>query len=166
MIQVFLKDTIGQVTNVISDIRALAAALNDPAILNQASIIGLFDYIARNHFHTKIGGVPYYQSNVSMGIGKPVTIVFTELNQPRPGVQYRVTLKDKTGNVIADDLKDKAGISTMLNDPTILNITDEAQLELYLISHHYLTRINGTPFMHTKYSVGTGQIPTFVFEER
>lgn len=77
-----------------------------------------------------------------------------------------MTLKDKTGNVIADDLKDKAGISTMLNDPTILNITDEAQLELYLISHHYLTRINGTPFMHTKYSVGIGQIPTFVFEER
>lgn len=166
MIQVFLKDTIGQVTNVISGISALAAALNDPAILNQASIIGLLDYIARNHFHTKIGGVPYYQSNVSMGIGKPVTIVFTELNQPRPGVQYRVTLKDKTGNVIAEDLKDKAGISTMLNDPTILNITDEAQLELYLISHHYLTRINGTPFMHTKYSVGIGQIPTFVFEER
>lgn len=166
MIQVFLKDTIGQVTNVISDISGLAEALNDPAILNQASIIGLLDYIARNHFHTKIGGVPYYQSNVSMGIGKPVTIVFTELNQPRPGVQYRVTLKDKTGNVIADDLKDKAGISAMLNDPTILNITDEAQLELYLISHHYLTRINGTPFMHTKYSVGIGQIPTFVFEER
>lgn len=166
MIQVFLKDTIGQVTNVISDISGLAEALNDPKILNQASIIGLLDYIARNHFHTKIGGVPYYQSNVSMGIGKPVTIVFTELNQPRPGVQYRVTLKDKTGNVIADDLKDKAGISTMLNDSTILNITDEAQLELYLISHHYLTRINGTPFMHTKYSVGIGQIPTFVFEER
>lgn len=166
MIQVFFKDTIGQVTNVISDINDLASVLNDKAILSQTSIIGLLDYLARNHFHTKIGGVPYYLSNVSMSIGKPITIVFTEIKQPKPVVQYRVILKDQTGNVISDDIKDKAGISEMLNDPTILNIADEAQLELYLISHHYLTQINGTPFMHTKYSVGIGQIPTFVFEER
>ena len=166
MIQVFFKDTIGQVTNVISDINDLASVLNDKAILSQTSIIGLLDYLARNHFHTKIGGVPYYLSNVSMSIGKPITIVFTEIKQPKPVVQYRVILKDQAGNVISDDIKDKAGISEMLNDPTILNIADEAQLELYLISHHYLTQINGTPFMHTKYSVGIGQIPTFVFEER
>lgn len=166
MIQVLLKDSTGQVTNVIKDISKFAEALNDPNILSQTSIIGLLDYLIRNHFHTKIGEVSYYQSNLSMGIREPVTIVFTELDQPKPDVRYRVILKDKTGNVVSDELKDNAGISEMLKDPTIVNITDEAQLELYLLSHHYLTKINGTPFMHIEYSVGIEQPSTFVFKER
>lgn len=166
MIQVFLEDVTGQVTEVITDINGLTTALNDQAIMSQTSFTGLLDYLARNHFHTKIGGVLYSLSKVSMGTGKPVTIVFAELNQPKHGVQYRVILKDKSGNIILDDVKDNAGIAAMLNDQAIHNITDEAQLEFYLISHHYITLINGTPFMHTKYSVGKGLMHTFVFEER
>lgn len=165
MVQVFFKDARGQVINVITDISELATALNDQSILSETSIMGLLDYLLRNHFHTTIGGTPYYQSKFSVGIGKPVTIVYTELSQPRPDARYRVTLKDRTGNVISDELKDNVGISEMLNDPTILNISGEAQLELYLISHHYMTQINGIPYMHTNYSVGVDLVSTFVFEE-
>ena len=166
MIQVFLRNAAGAVTRIITDINDLSTALNDQNVLTQPSIIGLLDYLARNHFHTKIGEVPYYLSNVTMGIGKPVIIVFTELNQPNSGIQYRVILRDSAGNDTSDSIMDKAGIAAMLNDQNILNTTDEAQLELYLISHHYLTRIDGISYMHTNYSVGLGQLPTFVFEER
>lgn len=151
------------ITRVFTTLDELSQAINDPLIKIQNSLNDLLSYLMEHHYHTTINGVQYYYSNYSVGINQPVTIIFTELNKPESEKQLKLVLRDKAENVIFEKEMDLVSMAEMFNDPQIKDCANEAELELYLVTHHYRTRINGEPYWHKTYSWGINHLPTFEF---
>lgn len=161
MIQILLKDKEGMITRVMTSVEELATALNDPFVNNQRNLTDLLVYVMRNHYHTNINGVPYFHSNVSIGINKPVEIVFTELDMSSRD-KVRVVLKDNTNAVSLDREMEIKDMANLLDDPQVSKCTNESDLEPYIMNHHYTTKINGETYRHKEFSMGRNQTPTFI----
>lgn len=151
------------ITRVFTTLDELSQAINDPLIKTQHSLNDLLSYLMEHHYHTTINGEQYYYSNYSVGINQPVTIIFTELNKSEIEKQLKLVLRDKADNVIREKEMQLNDLATILNDPQISACANEAELELYLVTHHYRTRINGEPYWHKTYSCGINQLPTYEF---
>ncbi len=163
MLQILLKNKVGMITRVMTSVEELADVLNDPMVKAQRSLSELFSYLMRNHYHTTINGLPYYNSNYSVGINQPIVIVFTELDVPGQNKPVKVVLKDQTDAVLLDRDMDFNEVATLLGDQQIAHCTNETELELYIITHHYTATIDDEAYRHKEYSVGINHKPTFVF---
>ena len=163
MVQILLKNKVGMITRVMTTVEELADALNDPLVKTQCSLSDLFSYLMRNHYHTTINGVSYYNSSYSVGINQPIVIVFTELDLPGQNKPVKVVLKDQADAVLLERDMDYNEVANLLEDPQIKQCTNETELELYIVSNHYTTKINGEIYRHKEFSMGINHKPTFVF---
>ena len=151
------------ITRIMTSVDELADALNDPLVKAQRSLSDLFSYLMRNHYHTTINGVPYYHSSESWGINQPIVIVFTELDLPVQHKPVKMVLKDQAEAVLLDRDMDFNEVAILLGDPQIAQCTNEMELEMYIVTHHFTATINGDTYRHREYSVGINHKPTFVF---
>ena len=79
---------------------------------------------------------------------------------------YRIILKDKVGNVVFEQRATLEDFATMFNDKEILNASDDAELEYYLIRHPELRfRKDDKFYWHQNYYAGKGMLSTFFFIE-
>lgn len=163
MLQILLKNKVGMITRVMTSVEELADALNDPLVRAQHSLSELFSYLMRNHYHTTINGVPYYNSNYSVGVNQPIVIVFTELDLPAQNKPVKVVLKDQMDAVLLDRDMDFNEVAVLLGDPQIAQCTSETELELYIVTNHFTVTIGDEAYRHKEYSVGINHKPTFVF---
>lgn len=163
MIQILLKNTTGIITRMLTSVDELAAVLNDPSVKIQRSLSTLLDYLMRNHYRTKINGQDYYLSNYSVGVNQPVVITFSELTLSMSINDLKLILKDQAENVLFEKEITLSEYATLLNDSQIAQCTDAAMLELYLLTHHFHTTIDGEAYWHKSYSVGINHLPTFIF---
>ena len=163
MIQVILKNSAGVITHIMNSVEEFAAALNDPKVKAQDSIVDLFSYVMRNHYHTTIDGVNYYHSNASIGVNHPPTLVFTEIDTPRSNGDLKIILKDQEGNVIEERTMTLNELAGLLNDSNILQCANAAILEFYLFAQHMRTTIKGEEYRHKGYSVCVNQLPIYEF---
>ena len=163
MIQILLKNTAGMITRMLTSVEELAVALNDPMVRTQRNIGDLFSYVMRNHYRTKINGQDYYLSKYSVGVNQPEVIIFSELALPMSNDDIKLILKDQAENVLSENTITLSELATLLNDTQIAQCTDAAMLELYLLTHHFHTTIDGDVYWHKSYSVGINNLPTFEF---
>ena len=164
MIQILLKNTVGIVTHTINSLEELSKVLNDPMILSQQNLSSLLIYLLNNHYRARINGVDYYMSNQSFGMNQPITIVFSELDLPQQSKQLKLVLEDQSENVLYERELSLKEFAYMLNDQQILNSGNEALLEIYIMSHHMRTTINGDLYRHkgVNWSIYHHPIYTFV----
>lgn len=165
MIQVFLKNTLGMVTQTMNSLEELSKALNDPMVMSQQNLSALLSYLLNEHYRTRINGVDYYMSNQSFGMNQPVTIVFTELELPQQSKQLKLVLEDQSGNTLHEKEMSLKEFATLLNDQQIMNIDNEAFLEMYLVSNHMRTTINGVPYRHKGVNWSFYHLPIYTFVE-
>lgn len=151
------------ITRVMTSVEELADALDDQLVKAQRSLSELFSYLMRNHYHTTINGVPYYNSNYSVGINQPIVIVFTELDLPAQNKPVKVILKDQADDVLLDRDMDFNEVATLLGDPQVAQCSDVSELELYIMTHHFMASIDGEIYRHKEFSMGVNHKPIFVF---
>ena len=157
-----MKNTVGMITHMMTNLEELSKALNDPMIKSQQSLTSLLAYLLNNHYHTIINDVNYYLSNYSIGKNQPITtIVFTELDMPQK--QLKIVLENQSGSVILEkkiSLKEFAGL---LNDEQIMNCENEAILEFYLVANHMRVTIDGEQYKHKGTTWSAYHLPVFTF---
>lgn len=163
MIQIFLKNTLGMVTHTMNSLEELSKALNDPMVMSQRSLSALLTYLLNAHYRTRINGIDYYMSNQSFGMNQPVTIVFTELEVQQKSKQMKLVLEDQSGNTLYEKEMSLKEFATLLNDQQLMNIDNEAFLELYLVSNHMRTTINGELYRHKGVSWSIYHLPIYTF---
>lgn len=74
----------------------------------------------------------------------------------------QIVLKDASGLIqsVGTGLN---GISSILNDPSILQIVDPRQLAMYMITHHYRTTINDVDYYHSNCNMDCNGNMCFTF---
>jgi hypothetical protein len=163
MIQILLKNTAGMITCTMTSLDELAEALNDSLVKSQRNLSDLLGYLMDKYYRAKINGSDYYLSNYSVGINQPVIVVFTELEKQNAKGDLKLILKDQLDNILFESEITFNQLATLMNDTQITQCTNTAMLELYLVTHHYITTINGESYRHKSYSVGMNHLPTFTF---
>ena len=87
-------------------------------------------------------------------------------NRHNNHVFFRLILKDLAGNVVYKQDANLEEFAQLLNDKNVLNLSDDTELEYYIIKHPELRiKKHRKDYWHHEFFSGKGITPLFIFVE-